>query len=58
MSVDSKVVLVIIALAHLTVAGIATHGAIVLASEGKDGWGWMIFLAIALGCSGVSIKGK
>ena len=35
-----------------TLAAIA--GAVYLASVGKDGWGWLIFLAVILG--GYSIK--
>ena len=27
----------------------AIAGAVYLASEGKDGWGWLIFLALLLG---------
>jgi hypothetical protein len=30
-------------------------GAIYLAANGKDGWGWCIFAAITLGC--IDVKG-
>jgi hypothetical protein len=33
----------------------AIGGAIFLANQGKEGWGWLIFLALCIGC--YSIKG-
>lgn len=33
---------------------LAIAGAVYLANQGKDGWGWLIFLAVVLG--GYSIK--
>lgn len=29
----------------------AVVGAIYLASQGKDGWGWLVFLALVMDCS-------
>jgi len=41
---------------RLVAAGIFAAGAVWLASEGKEGWGWCIFAAIILG--GITINGK
>jgi uncharacterized membrane protein HdeD (DUF308 family) len=51
---NDNTVVFCVAIARIFIAGLAVYGAIHLASEGKDGWGWMIFLAIALGC--VTVK--
>mgnify|MGYP003344007255 FL=1 len=52
---DNVVVLVTLAL-RLCVAGITAYGALALALEGKEGWGWMIFATIVLG--GVSVSSR
>ena len=36
----------------------AVIGAIYLAYHGKDGWGWMIFLAICLGSGSVHLNSE
>lgn len=48
MTNNTLVMAVIIGKSIATLAAIA--GAVYLASVGKDGWGWLIFLAIVL-CS-------
>lgn len=52
MTNNTLVMAAIIGKSIATLAAIA--GAVYLASAGKDGWGWMIFLAVMLG--GYSIK--
>lgn len=47
--------LVLIVALKSIVAGLAVAGAIYLADAGKDGWGWMIFLALCLGAGGISM---
>jgi hypothetical protein len=42
------VALVLMYLFRCIVTGLAVAGAIYLASEGKEGWGWMVFLAICI----------
>lgn len=36
---------------------LSVAGAVYLAYHGKDGWGWLIFLALVLGGITVSTKG-
>lgn len=52
MTNKTLVMAVIIGKSIATLAAIA--GAVYLANTGKDGWGWLIFLAVVLG--GFSIK--
>ena len=52
MTNKTLVMAVIIGKSIATLAAIS--GAVYLANAGKDGWGWLIFLAIVLG--GFSIK--
>lgn len=41
--------LTICLIGRLACCALATSGAIYLASQGLDGWGWLIFLALYLG---------
>lgn len=52
MTRNTLVMAAIIGKSIATLASIA--GAVYLANTGKDGWGWLIFLAVMLG--GCSIK--
>ena len=45
---DNTIILITIILRTVATC-VAIGGAIYLAYFGKDGWGWMIFLAIVLG---------
>lgn len=47
---------IIIVTLRLLVAGILAAGAVWLAHEGKDGWGWCLFVALLLGCVSVETK--
>lgn len=49
-------VIAMLLVARIVAACVATICAYQLALDGKDGWGWMIFLALALGC--VSIESE
>lgn len=50
--------LVLIALVgRLLLAAAAIGGAVYLARDDRDGWGWLIFLALLLGGVGVSDTG-
>lgn len=42
---------------RLVAAGIFAAGAVWLASEGKEGWGWCIFAAIVLVCVNIKRQG-
>jgi uncharacterized membrane protein HdeD (DUF308 family) len=42
---------------RLVVAAIFAAGAVWLADQGKDGWGWCVFAAIVLGCVTTTSKG-
>lgn len=46
-----KITLIIL---RLTCALVMSAGAVLLAYEGKDGWGWLLFGALILG--GITIK--
>lgn len=48
--------LIVLTRAICCIAAIA--GAVYLAKEGKDGWGWLVFLAIVIGSSGYTYKGE
>jgi hypothetical protein len=48
--------MILLIVLRLVAAGIFAAGAVWLASEGKEGWGWCIFAAIVLG--GITINGK
>ncbi len=43
-------------LGRCAAAAVAIGGATFLAYHGKDGWGWLVFVAIILG--GVTVNGK
>jgi hypothetical protein len=40
---------------RLTIAAIFAGGAIYLAIDGKDGWGWFVFAALVLGA--ITVEG-
>lgn len=47
---------ILLVVLRLVAAGIFAAGAVWLASEGKEGWGWCIFAAIIFGSITINSK--
>jgi len=57
MNKDVLIMGIVLVIFRVVVAGILAYGAVLLALEGKEAWGWMLFGAIALGAVTITQKG-
>jgi ABC-type phosphate transport system permease subunit len=55
---SDNTLLFVLILGRMIACCLSVAGAVYLAYHGKDGWGWLIFLALVLGGISVSTKGQ